>query len=38
MYAWPIDFDLEPEDRYTDDYAPDVCDCERCRSAVPLAA
>jgi hypothetical protein len=38
MYLWLIDFDLEPEDHYEDDYASDVCDCERCGSAVPLAA
>lgn len=38
MYMWPIDFDPEPEDLHEDDYAPGVCDCERCASAVPLAA
>jgi hypothetical protein len=38
MYPPPIDFDSEPDDRYEDDYATDVCDCDRCAAAVPMTA
>jgi hypothetical protein len=38
MFMRPIDFEDEPEEFYEDDYAPEVCDCERCGSALPLTA